>query len=276
MSYRPGARARLRPLVLGLLPVALVSMGATMRCGLGNLPRSGAQLYLSPQINPMALSEDGQWLYVANTTSNSLSVLDVSNPLAPRNLAEIKVGHDPVSVAVLPGGVNGDELVFVVNHISDSISVVSRNRLAVIQTIQAFDENGVTLMDEPTGIVFTSPSRALVTLDQPNQVLVLDIDANGRASIAPERVKITAQAPRAIAAAGGRAFVAAFESGNQTEFSSCWPAHGRGLQENDDARTDEGCEFETEIIETGGAGLTLGSIFQFAAVNPNIGGRVVR
>lgn len=273
MSHGPVSRARLRPLVLVLLPAALVSMGLTVQCG---LPRSGAQLYLSPQINPMALSEDGTRLYVANTTSNSLTVLDVSNPLAPRTFAEIRVGHDPVSVAVLPGGVDGDELVFVANHISDSISVVSRNRLAVIQTIQAFDEHGVTQMDEPTGIVFTSPNRALVTLDQPNQVLVLDIDANGRASIAPDRVKITAQAPRAIAAAGGRAFVAAFESGNQTEFSSCWVGDGRGLQENDEALSDEGCEFETEIIETGGAGLTLGSIFQFAAVNPNIGGRVVR
>jgi YVTN family beta-propeller protein len=276
MSHRPVSRSTLR-LLLGLLPVAAFSLGA--ECGPAStkeLPRSGAQLYLSPQTQPMALSEDGTRLYVANTTSGTLSVLDVTNPLAPTTIAEIKVGHDPTSVAVLPGGVDGDELVFVVNHISDSISVVSRNQLAVIQTVTAFDENGVTLMDEPTGIAFAGPDRALVTLDQPNQVLVLDIDAQGRVTVAPERVKITAQAPRAIAVAGGRAFVAAFESGNQTEFSSCWVGDTRGLVENDEARTDEGCEFETEILDDSASGFQLGTIFDFAAVNPNIGGRVIR
>jgi DNA-binding beta-propeller fold protein YncE len=276
MSHRPVSRSALRPLLL-LSPLALLAMGANFQCGLGDLPRSGAQLYLSPQVQPMALSEDGTLLYVANTTSGTLTMLDVMNPLAPRLYAEIRVGHDPVAVAVLPGGVGYDELVFVVNHISDSISVVSRNRFSVVQTIQAFDANGVTRMDEPTGIAFTGPDRALVTLDQPNQVLVLDIDAGGRATIAPERVAITAQAPRAIAVAGGRAFVASFESGNQTEFSSCWTGDTRGLLENDDELTDEGCEFETEILDARNPGsLTLGSIFQFAAVNPNIGGRVVR
>ncbi len=269
-----------RHLLLLLLPLAFLAMGAS-NCGtLLPLPRSGAQLYLSPQTNPMALSEDGTRLYVANTTSGTLSVLDVTNPLAPTELATVRVGHDPTSVAVLPGGANGDELVFVVNHISDSISVVSRNRLAVVQTIQEFDAAGVTRMDEPVGIAFASPTRALVTLDQPNQVLTLDIDENGRASIAPQRLAVTAQAPRAIVAAGDRVFVAPFESGNQTEFSTCWPGDTRELLENDAAITDEGCEFSTEILGNtqllGGAGVQLGTIFQFAAQNPNIGGRVIR
>lgn len=267
----------LRSLAGVLLPVLALGLMGNQSCTIlgPSLPGSGAQLYLSPQINPMALSEDGTRLYVANTTSGTLSVLDVTDPLAPARLADIRVGHDPVSVAVLPGGVAGDELVFVVNHISDSISVVSRNQLAVVQTITAFDADGVTLMDEPTGISFVGPNRALVTLDQPNQVMALDIDETGRASIAPTRVAITAQAPRAIASAGGRVFVAPFESGNQTEFSSCWPGDTRGLVENDGARTDEGCEFVTEVIEAGD-GIQLGTIFDFAAVNPNIGGRVIR
>lgn len=255
-------------------------MGTRCNNGFVALPSSGAQLYLSPQTHPMALSEDGARLYVANTTSGTLSVLDVTNPLAPTELAQVRVGHDPTAVAVLPGGANGDELVFVVNHISDSISVVSRNGLAVVQTIQEFDDDGVTRMDEPVGIAFASPTRAFVTLDQPNQVLTLDIDANGRASIAPERLAITAQAPRAIVAAGDRVFVAAFESGNQTEFSSCWAGDPVELLENDEALTDEGCEFPAEVLGDGqllgGNGVQLGPIFEFAAQNPNIGGRVIR
>ena len=265
---------------IALVPLAALSLLA-FQCQPPSLPRSGAQLYLSPQVDPMALSNDGTRLYVANTTSGTLSVLDLTNPLAPTRLAEVKVGHDPTSVAVLPGLVDGDELVFVVNHISDSISVVSRNKLAIVQTIQELDANGVTLTDEPVSIEFASASRAFVTLDQPNQVLVLDIDAQGRATINPTRLAITAQAPRALSVSGGKLFVAPFESGNQTEFPTCFPddPRGLGIHEDDSIRSDEGCELTAQLI--GGINpttlqLQLGTIFQFAAQDPNIGGRVIR
>jgi YVTN family beta-propeller protein len=277
MRHRTVPRKRLQLALALLLPLAGVALGVG-RCQLQALPASGHQLFLSPESNPMTLSEDGTRLYVANTTSGTLSVLDVTNPTAPKPLAEIKVGMDPTGVAVLPGGVNGDELVFVANHISDSISVVSRNRLAVIQTLEAFDADGVTETDEPVAVAFSGPNRAFVTLDQPNQVLVLDVDANGHATIAPDRIQITAQAPRALTVADGRLFVVPFESGNQTEFPSCWPGDTRGLNENDAIRSDEGCEFIASILgtTTTSNGIQLGTIFQFAAQNPNIGGRVIR
>ncbi len=265
---------------LALLPLVALALLA-FQCRPDALPRSGAQLYLSPQVAPMALSNDGKRLYVANTTSGTLSVLDTSNALVPTRLATVKVGHDPTSVAVLPGLVNGDELVFVANHISDSISVVSRNKLAVVQTIQELDADGVTRTNEPVSIAFAGPSRAFVTLGEPNQVLVLEIDSSGHASINPTRLAITAQDPRGLAVAGGKLFVAPFESGNQTEFPTCFPDDARGLvvNENDAARTDEGCEFTAELF--GGINpttlrLQLGTVFQFAAVDPNIGGRVIR
>jgi len=270
MSQRPtmrkGIRTRLLPL---LLPLAALPLAAA-KCPTSNLPRSGAQLFLSGESNPMALSEDGTRLYVANTTSGTLSVLDVTNPLHPSELAQIKVGLDPVGVAVRPGGANGDELVFVTNHISDTISVVSRNQLGVVQTLQELDSNGVTRTNEPTGVAFSDASHAFVTLDEPNQVLVLDVDANGRASIRPDRIQITAQAPRAIASAAGRIYVASFESGNQTEFPSCFPGQ---TSANPDA-----CEFTTDILEgiDLNNGIKLGTVFQFAAVNPNIGGKVIK
>ncbi len=124
---------------------------------------------------------------------------------------------------MLPGLVNGDELIFVVNHISDSISVVSRNELAVVQTIQQLDAEGVTHTNEPVSIEFAEPSRAFVTLDEPNQVLVLDIDANGHASINPTRLAIRRRRRARLSVAGGKLFVAPFESGNQTEFPTCFP-----------------------------------------------------
>lgn len=270
-----------RGMRLALVPVALVALLA-FQCPPVDRPGSGSQLYLSPQSNPMALSNDGTRLYVANTTSGTLTMLDVSNPFQPSEVAEIKVGHDPVGVAVRPGLVNGDELIFVTNHISDSISVVSRNRLAVVQTIQALDENGVTQTDEPVGIAFASPTRAFVALDQPNEVIALDLDAAGRATIAPQRIAVSAQAPRALTVEGGKLYVVPFESGNQTEFPTCWPTdprNGQGVTENHAVRTDEGCEFKAELFE--GVNPTtlqiqLGPIFDFAAVNPNIGGSVIR
>lgn len=268
-----------RPLVLlPLLVAAAVSLGAGP-CEPQVLPRSGAALFLSPQSNPVALSADGLRLYVANTRSGSVSVLDVTNPAAPATLAEIAVGLDPVGLAVKPGLVAGDELVFVTNHISDTISVISRNQLAVVQTIQGLDAEGVTTTDEPVGIAFSGPDRAFVTLDQPNQVLVLDVDAQGKASIHPERLPVTAQAPRALAARDGNVYVIPFESGNQTEFSACGPNDFRPLLENDGIRSDEGCDFQLSIIkdiDLSQGGFVRGTIFDFAAVNPNIGGRVIR
>ncbi len=277
MSSRRSPFAAARTGTLLLLVAAASSMGF-VACE-KNLPKSGKALFLSPQSNPLALSNDGQRLYVANTTSGTLSVLDVSNAGAPSTLAEIPVGLDPVGVAVRPGLVNGDELVLVTNHISDSVSVVSRNRLAVVQTVQGLEANGVTTTDEPVGVAFSGPDRAFVALDQPNQVLVLDVAADGKVSLHPQRLAITAQAPRALAARDGKLYVASFESGNQTELPICDPTDTRGLTENDGALTDEGCEYKAEIIEginLSQGGLVLGTIFDFAASNPNIGGRVIR
>ncbi|MEB2344918.1 MAG: YncE family protein [Deltaproteobacteria bacterium] len=250
--------------LLALLAASGFALGADCGGGTVALPGSGSVLYESPQVDPLALSADGTRLYVANTTSGTLSVLDVTNPASPRFLAEIKVGHDPVGVAVRPkAGPEEDELVFVTNHVSDSISVVSRAQLEVVQTIQALDANGVTTTDEPVGIAFAGPDRAFVALDQPNQVLRLDLDAAGTATIHPTRLAIRGQAPRALAVAGNRLYVAAFESGNETELGTCAPGDPRGLDPNP-AAPDQGCEFE----------LTPQFFLQFAQ-SPNVGGRVI-
>jgi DNA-binding beta-propeller fold protein YncE len=250
-----------------LAALALWSLGAN--CGPPTVvprPGSGSALFESPQSNPVALSADGTLAFVANTTSGTLSIVDVSQPSAPVQLAQVKVGLDPVGVAVrpklVPSDPNEDELVFVTNHISDSISVVSRTKRAVVQTIQAFDANGVTTTDEPVGIAFAGPSRAFVTLDEPNQVLVLDLDAAGHATLDATRLAITSQAPRALAVAGNRLYVAAFESGNQTEFGTCGPNDSRGLNLADP--NDQGCEFK----------LTQQFFLMFAQ-SPNVGGRVL-
>ncbi|MCG8592540.1 MAG: hypothetical protein MJE66_24890, partial [Proteobacteria bacterium] len=245
---------------------------------------SGAALFSSPQSSPLALSADGTLLFAANTTSGSVSVLDVSDPGSPKEIAQIKVGLDPVSVVarpkVDPGDPTEDELFFVSNYISDSINVISRSKLDVVQTLQGLAPDGVTTTDEPVGIAFAGPFLGFVALDQDNQVLVIDVDADGHASLRSSRLPITAQAPRAVAVAGDRLYVVPFESGNQTEFPACGPDDERGLDIGNPH--DEGCEFNLELIEDiiiefgpFGFNVQLGTIFNFAAVDPNIGGQVI-
>ena len=255
----------------------------------GPLPEVGHQLFSSPQTNPVALTPDGETLVVANTTSGTVSVFDTkfltqSNPKpAKALLAEIPVGLDPVGVAIRPGSNHA----WVTNHISDTISVVDLDALDVVDTIQQLG-NGMTYTDAPTGIVFGGPTRAFVSLDDENEVLVIDTQPDGSDPQITSRLAIRAQAPRAMAVANGKLFVAAFESENQTEFPTCDPADprlalngGAGIDESDPH--DEGCEFATEIIEAINVELVpefdfdldLGFIFDFAAVNPNVKGRII-
>src|SRR5689334_7344867 len=72
------------------------------------------------QTSPVRLSPDGSRLFAVNTPDNRLSVFDVSNPQNPILIAEIPVGVEPVSVNPR----NNDE-VWVVNEVSDNVSVVS-------------------------------------------------------------------------------------------------------------------------------------------------------
>jgi len=288
----------------GLLLALLVAGGFTL--GFGNCNgtpssrfQTGHPLFTSPQFNPVAVSQDRDLVYVANTTSGTVSVIDTKHPRHPVEIAQIPVGIDPTGVAVRPkldrDSWDEDEFIFVTNHISDSVSVISRRKLSVVQTLQelAHADGGtspddlVTTTDEPVGIAFQDPCRAFVTLGQPNQVIVLEMadplqtgvcdERRGAWAVSPTRLAITAQAPRALAVSGNKLYVAAFESGNQTQFPSCAAGDLRGFTPGDPF--DEGCLFQMRIIDSlsfgSQLGINLGTIFKFAARDPNIGGQVI-
>jgi YVTN family beta-propeller protein len=177
--------------------------------------RAGFQNFTSPQANPIVLSPDRAWLYVANTTSNSVTFIRTSNFTASRT---VPVGLEPVSLAVRPDGLE----LWVSNHVSDSVSVVdtdvtSASYANVIETIQAFDANGATELDEPVGVAFASNAKAYVALSSRNRIAVIDAAAYAVTGF----IEITAQEPRAIAVRNGKLFVAAFESGNRSQLSAC-------------------------------------------------------
>ncbi|MEC7582964.1 MAG: cytochrome c peroxidase [Planctomycetota bacterium] len=169
---------------------------------------AGVLNFETPQCNPIALSRRGR-LYVTDTPRHRLLELDTRG----RVRRELRVGLEPSGVAASPDG----RTLYVTNHLSDSISVIDAKRWQVVDTIQRIDPaTRLSELDEPCGVAF-SPTEplAFVTLSQPNRLAVIDT-----ATHTIERIlDIGGEDPRAVtvSADGSTVFVAAFESGNQTE-----------------------------------------------------------
>ena len=83
----------------------------------------GFPSFESPQTHPVDISADGTRLAVVNTPDNRIAVLSLANPSRPSLLREIAVGLEPVAVRFR----TLDEA-WVVNHLSDSVSVVDLAR----------------------------------------------------------------------------------------------------------------------------------------------------
>jgi YVTN family beta-propeller protein len=221
----PLVRARTALLLLLALPLA----GANNTCiqpWTSPHDARGFELFESPQANPIAVTPDGSRVYVANTTTGTVQVIDAASHAIVKSIG---VGIDPVSVAVRPDGLE----VWVANHVSDSVSVIDSNPASptyheVIGTIQDL-VGGVTEFDEPAGIAFASNSKAYVALSSRNEIAIVQV-AGGVRSVSPNRIFVTAQDPRAMQVRNGRLFVAAFESGNQSELSVCLNAQPNNVQ----------------------------------------------
>ncbi|MCG8588629.1 MAG: beta-propeller fold lactonase family protein [Proteobacteria bacterium] len=195
-------------------------LGLLLGCPPGsNHEPIGQQTFASPQSNPIALSADGAFAYVANTTSNTVSIIDTA---ALRVVTEVRVGLEPAGVALRPDG----QALFVANHVSDSVSVIDLNPASatfrqVIQTVQALNADGGTAFDEPVAVAFASNDKAYVSLSSQNDVAIVERDPGTGLYEVTGTLHITAQDPRALAVRDGLLYVAAFESNNQTELSVC-------------------------------------------------------
>jgi DNA-binding beta-propeller fold protein YncE len=184
-------------------------VAATLLFGLllaaGRAPAQGGATYKNfegPQVHPLALTPDGTRLLALNTPNNQLLVYHLSGTQTTL-LAEIPVGLEPVSVVA-----RSDREAWVVNWLSDSVSVVDLTKMRVMRTF----ETG----DEPTDVIFAgAPERAFVCVSGLSQVKVYDPAAP---AAAPNTVAIRGKQPRALArdADGQRVFVSVFESGNET------------------------------------------------------------
>lgn len=152
----------------------------------------------SPPVHGADLTPDGTQLLVVNTADDRLEVFTLGGSL-PAHAASIPVGLDPVSVRVRT---NGEA--WVVNRVSDSVSVVDLATRNVVATL--------IVGDEPGDVIFAGASqRAFVSVGQENAVKVYDPTNLGAA---PTVIPIAGNRPRALATDGTRVFAAIFDSGN--------------------------------------------------------------
>src|SRR5581483_2809079 len=184
----------------------------------------------SGHVRPLALSPDGARLFAVNTPDARLAVFDVTDA-GLTLIADVPVGLEPVAVAAR----SADEA-WVVNHLSDSISIVRVDAAdpslsRVVRTLHT--------CDEPRDILFAGPSsaRAFVTTARRGQncpvpasltapgtgravVQVFDANALGAAlgGTPIANVVLFGDSPRALARSqdGSTVYAAVFKSGNQS------------------------------------------------------------
>ena len=111
----------------------------------------------SAPVRPIAQTDDGNVLMVTNTSNNSLEIYSINSSGTLLHQQSLPVGLEPVSVAV------NDNKAWVVNHLSDSISIVD------LSGDQAFISRTLLVGDEPRDIVFAKGKAFITTAHRGQQ-----------------------------------------------------------------------------------------------------------
>ena len=185
-------------------------------------------LFETGQVRPLSLSPDGKRLFAVNTPDNRLEIFNVSQQ-GLLHIGSVSVGLEPVAVAP-----RSNHEVWVVNHLSDSVSVVDVSSPAALRVTRT-----LLVGDEPRDIVFggLARDRAFITTAHRGQNIPIDPQLTtpgvGRADVwvfgannlgsslggTPMTIlTLFADTPRALAVSpdGSLVYAAAFHSGNRT------------------------------------------------------------
>jgi YVTN family beta-propeller protein len=213
--------ARLSPLLMGVLSVLLPEVA-----------HSQGGPYVNFETIPtraLDLSPNGQRLFATNTPDGRLEIFNVMSDGSLRAAGSVSVGLDPVAVAA-----RTDTEVWVVNHLSDSVSIVDVSGTPrVVRTL--------LVGDEPRDMVFAGPggNRAFITAARRGQnhpgntVNETQVPGTGRADVwvfdannlgtglggTPLNIiTLFSDKPGAMGVTpdGSRVFVSVFTSGNET------------------------------------------------------------
>ncbi len=209
----------------------LVSVGLmVLACGVMALPTPALAFvtFESGQVRPLALSPDGTRLFAVNTPDNQLEIFTLGIDGSLTHTGAVTVGLEPVAVAAA-----SNTEVWVVNHLSDSVSIVD------VSTSPARVTRTLLVGDEPRDIVFAGSggTRAFITTarrgqNHPNDprlrnpstprssVFVFDTTNLGTTLTGTPLVVLNlfGDTPRALAVSpdGNSVYAAVFHSGNQT------------------------------------------------------------
>ena len=189
-------------------------------------------LFETGQVRPLAMSPDGSHLFAVNTPDNTLEIFSVGVGSLTR-VSSVPVGLEPVAVAA-----RSNTEVWVVNHLSDSVSVVDVTNPAAARVTRT-----LLVGDEPRDLVFAGPggNRAFITTAHRGQngplqatiETVLSTPGIGRADVwvfdatslgsslggdPLTIVTLFGDTPRALTVSpdGHTVYAAVFESGNKT------------------------------------------------------------
>jgi len=132
------------PRSLAFRLLALLALAVPVRAGAAAEPTFVT--FESGPVRPLALSPDGTLLFACNTPDARLEVFEVTSA-GLRHAGSVPVGLEPVAVAA-----RSDTEVWVVNHLSDSVSVVDVPSRRVTRTL--------LVGDEPRDLVFAGPGRS--------------------------------------------------------------------------------------------------------------------
>jgi DNA-binding beta-propeller fold protein YncE len=212
-----------------LTAIVAALFGLILGSATSALAQSPYLTFESGQVRPLALSPDGNQLFAVNTPDNTLEIFDVGGGGGIAYAGSVPVGMEPVALAV-----RGNDEVWVVNFLSDSVSVVDLTGAEprVVRTLH--------VGDEPSDIVFAGPggNRAFITAAHRGQntpypdgdydtpgigradIWVFDATSLGSSLGGNQETIITVfgDKPRALAVNGdgSRVYAAVFHSGNQT------------------------------------------------------------
>ena len=156
------------------------------------------------QCHPLSLTPNQNWLLAVHSEAASLSVFDVTGvDPEPVRVAEIPVGLEPVSVRT-----RSDSEIWVVNEVSDSLSVITLNPDGTGVVVATFSTG-----DEPSDVVFAA-GKAYVSCARFNEIWIHDVSSGAVLGTIP----LDGLYPTALAAtpSGDRVFASFLHSGNAT------------------------------------------------------------